>query len=137
MSSETHQPRHRFGGVTLDGTLAARVNQEPLIFKGCTSSELNLLFMAAMAFWLPVLVIVGLIGGNVTLMIGVAFALGLVSVYLGAAHFQQVKRNRPDGFYAHKIALTLQRWRLRYSGFDLPDGRLALGRTIGGRGAAS
>ena len=119
----------RFGGVTLDGVLANRVNHEPLIFKGCSSSELNLLFMSAMGFWLPVSIIIGLIGGAVTLMIGVAFALALVTVFVGATFFQQVKRNRPDGYFAHKIAFTLHHWRLRDSGFEIPDGKLALGRT--------
>lgn len=129
MSSAARPADTTFGGVTLDGVLASRVNGEPLIFKGCTSSELNLLFLSAMGFWLPVCVIAGLIGGAVTLGIGIAFALGLVTVFIGAVAFQRMKRNRPDGYYAHKIMLTLQRWRLKDFGFDDPDGPLALGRS--------
>ena len=117
------------GSLTLDGVMSQRLNQEPLIFKGLTSSELNLLFFGALVFWLPVCVAIGLAIDYLTVMIGVTFGLSLVTVFLGASHFQRVKRNRPDGFYGQRIAIALHKTGLRDSGFDLPDGRLALGRT--------
>ena len=123
-------PGRKYGGVQLDGVLAQRVNHEPLIFRGLTSSELNILFIGAILFWLPVSLIIGALFFSPTIMIGFSFALTIVTVFFGASIFQRVKRNRPDGFYAHKIALMLEKLSLKKSGFDLPEGVMSLGRSI-------
>jgi len=93
--------------------LADRVDVEPPIFKGCSSSELIALLLMAVAVWIPLSILISLMLGKV------AFALGIIAcgvigtVFVGAGIFQRVKRNRPDHYYMHAIQrfLHVRKWR--------------------------
>ena len=53
-----------------DDILATRLNAEPAIFKGCSSSELGLIVGVAALIWLPVsLLLAGLMGAVTKLLI--------------------------------------------------------------------
>jgi conjugative transfer region protein (TIGR03750 family) len=90
-----------------DALLAERLNSEPVIFRGCTSSELGLIAALAVAFWLPVSFTVAGLLGAFTLGMGSA-ALGvLATVALTASVLQRIKRGRPAGYHRQRLMLAL------------------------------
>lgn len=112
----------------LDHILGSRMNAEPSILRGCSSTELMLVAGAATLFWVPVGVVMAFVIGPVT--IGVAGALIVATVYVGGGLFQKIKRGRPDGYYQHWAALRLHDLGLGGSPYIIPkEGMLTLGRT--------
>ena len=64
-----------------DAVLADRLNAEPVIFRGCSSSELGVIVVIAAVFWLPVsLLLTGLMGA-ITMGFGLA-GIGVVLTVL-------------------------------------------------------
>jgi conjugative transfer region protein (TIGR03750 family) len=112
-----------------DDILADRLNVEPAIFKGCSSSELGILVSVAALVWLPVsLLLTGLMGA-VTMGFGVA-GVGVVgTVIVMASLFQRLKRGRPDGYYQQQIAIWLSDHGLRHAPFIRRSGAWDIGRT--------
>lgn len=87
--------------------LADRVDIEPPIFKGCSSSELLAMLVVAVAVWLPLSVLLALAIGKVAFALAI-LAVGVIgSVYVGACVFQRIKRNRPDHYYVHMVTRSL------------------------------
>ena len=110
-----------------DHVVAARMNAEPSILRGCSSSELMLVAATATLFWVPLAIVIAAFVGPVA--IGVGGALIVATVYIGAGLFQRIKRGRPDGYYQHRIDLWLHKTGVRRSRFVILEGTLALGRT--------
>ena len=112
-----------------DDILADRLNVEPAIFKGCSSSELGILVSVAALVWLPVsLLLTGLMGA-VTMGFGVA-GVGVVgTVIVMAGLFQRLKRGRPDGYYQQQVSIWLSDHGLRRAPFIRRSGAWAIGRT--------
>jgi len=110
-------------------TLADRLNQEPVIFRGSTNSELGMILLCAVLFWLPISFIIAALFGAV--MMGLGFsALGvLATVFFGSTLFQKIKRGRPDYYYQQKLKLFFHRTGLKKSALILRGGRWDLGRT--------
>ena len=109
--------------------LADRLNAEPVIFKGCSSSELGVIVGVAALVWLPVSLILAGLAGAVTMGFGIA-GFGIVAtVLLMASLFQRLKRNRPDGYYQQRIVLWLDDQGLRRSPFVRRSGAWDIGRT--------
>ncbi len=112
-----------------DDILADRLNVEPAIFKGCSSSELGLLVSVAALVWLPVsLLLTGLMGA-VTMGFGMAGVGVVATVIVMAGLFQRLKRGRPDGYYQQQIAIWLSDHGLRQAPFIRRSGAWDLGRT--------
>ena len=85
--------------------LPLRLNAEPVIFRGCSVSELMLLVMISAAVLIPAsLILCGLFG---YLMMGVGLGLMLViaTVVIGASVMQRLKRGRPLGYYQLRVRL--------------------------------
>jgi conjugative transfer region protein (TIGR03750 family) len=112
-----------------DEILADRLNAEPVIFKGCASSELGVIVVVAALFWLPVsLVLAGLMGA-VTMGFGLA-GVGVVATVLAMATlFQRLKRNRPDGYYQQRFVIWLHDKGLWRSALVRRSGSWDIGRT--------
>ena len=113
---------------TLDHVLASRMNEEPSILRGCSSTELLLVAGGAVALWLPTAIVLAFFIGAVA--IGFAGIMIVGTVYVGGGLFQKLKRGRPDGYYQQRVDLFLSRLGVRRSSFvsfDVP--RLGLGRT--------
>lgn len=110
-------------------TLADRLNYEPVIFRGSTSTELMLLLTFSAAFWLPAGFLIAWWFGQLAMGVGIAAIAILVTVFYGSTVFQIIKRGRPDYYYQQLIAIGLQRLRLRKTGFVLRSGSWDLGRT--------
>jgi conjugative transfer region protein (TIGR03750 family) len=107
-----------------DDILADRLNVEPAIFKGCSSSELGIIVGVAALVWLPVsLLLAGTMG------FGLA-GVGVVgTVIVMASVFQRLKRGRPDGYYQQQIAIWLSDHGLRRAPFIRRSGAWDIGRT--------
>jgi len=112
-----------------DDILADRLNVEPAIFKGCSSSELGTIVSVAALVWLPVsLLLTGLMGA-VTMGFGLA-GVGVVgTVIVTAGLFQRLKRGRPDGYYQQQVNIWLSDHGLRHALFIRRSGAWDIGRT--------
>lgn len=111
--------------------LAERMNAEPAIFRGCSSSELGLSVLLSTVFWLPVSVLLGWLVGAVSMALGIAAVAIVATVVLVAACFQHVKRGRPDGYYQQRFTILLSQARLRASPFIRRNGHWSIGRSSG------
>ena len=112
-----------------DDILADRLNVEPVIFKGCSSSELGVIVGVAALVWLPVSLLLAGLMGAVTMGFGLA-GVGVVgTVIVMASVFQRLKRGRPDGYYQQQMSLWLSDHGLRHSPFIRRSGAWDIGRT--------
>ena len=109
--------------------LADRLNAEPVIFKGCSSSELGVIVGVAALVWLPVSLILAWLAGAVTMGFGIAGVGIVATVLLMASLFQRLKRNRPDGYYQQQTVLWLDDRGLRRSPFVRRSGAWDIGRS--------
>ena len=114
--------------VDSQDVLADRLNAEPVIFRGCSASELGLIVAVAAAVWLPLSLLLAWLGGAVTMGFGFA-GIGIVATVLGTASlFQRLKRNRPDGYYQQRCALWLDHKGLKRAPFISRSGTWDIGR---------
>ncbi len=108
--------------------LPERLNGEPAIFKGCSSSELGMIVLASIGVWLPVSIAVAAAMGAVTMGFGLA-GIGIVASVSGLATlFQRLKRNRPDGYYQQRFVLWCQAWGWRRARVVTRSGDWDVGR---------
>ena len=111
-----------------ESLLANRVNTEPPIFRGCSSSELLAMLVGSILIWLPLSLLVALIIGRVTLFLGI-LAIGVLgSMYFGAGVFNRLKRNRPDYYYVHAFKRFLHDHGLHRARFIWRSGSWDIGR---------
>ena len=112
----------------LDHVIGTRMNAEPAILRGCSSTELLLVATGATLLWVPVAAFAALIIGPMS--IGLAGLLIVGSVYVGAGLFLKIKRGRPDGYYQQWVGIRLQKAGISRPGFIiLKEGMLRIGRT--------
>lgn len=110
-------------------TLADRLNQEPVIFRGSTHSELGLILLFATVFWLPVSLLIAACLGAIAMGLGLAMVGVLLTIVFGSTLFQRIKRGRPDYYYQHHLMIFLHRLGLRKTRLILASGVWDLGRT--------
>ena len=111
-----------------DDILANRLNAEPAIFKGCSSSELGVIVAIAALIWLPVSLLLAGLMGVVTMGFGLAGIGVVATVILMASLFQRLKRGRPDGHYQQRVIIWLSDRGLRRSPFIRRSGAWDIGR---------
>lgn len=116
--------------MTTERLLAERLNAEPAIFRGCTSSELGVIVALAIAAWLPLSAIIAWLLGAPSMGLGLAGAATVASVVIGASILQRLKRGRPEAYYRHRFVLRLSELRLVRSPFITRQGDWSLGRTV-------
>jgi len=109
--------------------LADRLNVEPAIFRGCSSSELGVIVGVAALIWLPVSLLLAWLMGAVTMGFGIAGVGVVATVIVTASLFQRFKRGRPDGYYQQQIMIWLDDHGLRRSSFVRRTGAWDIGRT--------
>ena len=118
--------------MTTERLLAERLNAEPAIFRGCTSSELGVIVALAIAFWLPCSAIIAWLLGAPSMGLGLAGVATVLSVVIAATVLQRLKRGRPEAYYRHRVALWLGERALIRSPFITRQGDWDLGRTTDG-----
>jgi conjugative transfer region protein (TIGR03750 family) len=109
--------------------LANRLNAEPSIFKGCSSSELGVIVGVAALIWLPVSLLLAWLMGAVTMGFGIAGVGVVATVIVMATLFQRLKRGRPDGYYQQQITILLDDYGMRRSPFIRRSGAWDIGRS--------
>lgn len=108
--------------------LAERLNAEPVIFRGCSASELGVIVALATGLWLPLSLLLAWWGGALTMGFGFA-GIGVVATVLCIASlFQRFKRHRPDGYYQQWCALWLDQRGLKRAPFIQRSGTWDIGR---------
>lgn len=115
--------------MDIDEILADRLNVQPAIFRGCSSSELGTIAGLAAAVWIPICVIIAGLLGNFAIGFSIGGIMIGVTVVVVATIFQKVKRNRPDGYYQHLLMCFLEDWSIMRSKFIRRTGYWSLGRT--------
>ncbi len=111
-----------------DDILADRLNVEPTIFKGCSSSELGIIVGVAALVWLPVSLLLAGLMGAITMGFGLAGGGVVATVIVMASLFQRLKRGRPDGYYQQQVAIWLADHGIRRSSFIRRSGAWDIGR---------
>jgi len=109
--------------------LADRLNAEPVIFKGCSSSELGMIVGVSVLIWLPLSLLIAWMLGAVTMGFGLAGVGVIATVLVCASVFQRVKRGRPDGYYQQRFQIYLHERGLRRSPWIRRSGAWNIGRT--------
>jgi len=110
--------------------LADRLNTEPAIFRGCSSSELGVIVGVAALVWVPLSLVLAWILGAITMGLGLAGVGIVATVVVTATVFQRLKRGRPAGFYQQQWLIWLSDHGLRTSPFIRRSGFWSIGRTI-------
>ena len=105
-----------------------RINDEPIILKGMTSTELRLAIYVSFGFWLPVSIILGVTIGKIQLLLGFVGVAGILSVLAVGSIFQKVKRNKPDGYYQQLVTIFLSKIGLKKMPFIKYSGAWSVGR---------
>ena len=109
--------------------LADRLNAEPAIFRGCSSSELGMMAGVAIVVWLPLGFLLAWLMRAATMGFGIA-GVGVVgSVVILATLFQRIKRNRPEGYYQQWLRMRLHLLGLGRAPWVLRSGIWDIGRT--------
>lgn len=110
-------------------SLADRLNAEPAIFKGCSSSELGMIVGLAIVVWLPLSLLLAWLVGVVTMGFGIAGVGVVATVVVMATLFQRIKRGRPEGYYQQWLRIRLQTVELYRTPWALRSGSWDIGRT--------
>lgn len=110
-------------------TLADRLNAEPAIFKGCSSSELGMIVGLAIVIWLPLSLLLAWLLGAITMGFGIAGVGVVATVVVMATLFQRIKRGRPEGYYQQWLRIRLQTMGLYRTHWVLRSGSWDIGRT--------
>jgi len=109
--------------------LADRLNAEPVIFRGCSSSELGMIVGVAVVLWLPLSLLLAWLLGAITMGFGIAGVGVVATVVVCATLFQRIKRGRPEGYYQQRIRIRLHDLGLRRSPWVRRSGAWDIGRT--------
>jgi len=110
--------------------MASSVTSEAVVFRGCTRTELVVMFVASLIFWVPVCCFVAsAFLDNMFLGLGVSLIATFVSLLCCSLAISKMKRNAPEGQYAQKIEVFLHKYNLRKYYFFIYDGEMSIGRT--------
>lgn len=109
--------------------LADRLNAEPVIFRGCSSSELGMIVGLAIVVWLPFSLLLAWLLGAVTMGFGIAGVGVVATVVVLATLFQRIKRGRPEGYYQQWLRIWFHRLGLYRTPWVLRSGSWDIGRT--------
>lgn len=107
-----------------------RINVEPAILLGLSSSEASWAIGIAFAVWTPISALLTFLWGGFPLFVLLALVLPMASVWIGAKQMAKVKRNRPDLYYVHALTAWAARAGLRRSRFISHVGQWDLGRSF-------
>ena len=109
--------------------LADRLNAEPAIFRGCSSTELAVMAAMAIVIWLPLGFGLAWSLDAATMGFGIAGVGVVASIVVLATLFQRIKRNRPEGYYQQWLRIRLHAFGLCRTPWVLRSGVWDLGRT--------
>jgi len=106
-----------------------RLDEEPVVFKGLTGSEIIVIAIAAAVVWLPLCLLVAWMVGFFIAGIGISVVMIVATVMLTPKYVTKLKENKPDGYLQHTVALWLHAKGLRRCRFIIREGQWDIGRT--------
>ncbi len=110
-----------------------RINAEPSILRGLSSTEALIAIAVSFAFWIPVSLLIGLLIQHLQVSVIFMGAGPIFSVWFLSGWFQKVKRDQPDYVYQHK----LKKWGavkgIMVSRFISQSGFWDIGRSLPGK----
>jgi conjugative transfer region protein (TIGR03750 family) len=107
-----------------------RVNVEPAILLGLSSTEAVWTIAIAFAIWTPIAALLAILMGNFPLFILLDTTVPMLAVWLAAKKMATVKRNRPDLYYVHALRKWAARKGLRRSQYITHAGSWDVGRSL-------
>lgn len=110
-------------------TVYERINNEPVIFRGLSSSELRTGLIVTVITLIPICSFIGYLLDRMLVGFGTIGILTLISVMFMGTVFQRIKRGRPNGFYQQRMSLLLSQIGLSTSKAVKYSGRWSTGRT--------
>lgn len=99
-----------------EGKIAELICNEPLLYKGLTTTELTGFAVTLFAVWsassfLLILIVTGsFISSTMALPVGLILAIVSTNILAGVIH--RFKRNKPDGHYEQQIMIFLKKHKL-------------------------
>ena len=94
-------------------TIYERINNEPVIFRGLSNSELKLGLIVTIIVLLPICTLLGYLMDRMLVGIGSIGIFTMLSIMYLGTFFQRIKRGRPDGFYQQRLALIMSKLGLK------------------------
>lgn len=87
----------------MNEVIPSNVNDEAVVFRGCTASEMATLLVSTLLFWGVVMGLLGFIFGQFMAFLSMSIILAGLSTGLLALMLQQIKSGKPEGYYVHVI----------------------------------
>ena len=110
-------------------TVYERINNEPVIFRGLSSSELKTGLIVTLIALIPVCAFLGYLLDRMLVGLGTIGIFTMISVMFMGTVFQRIKRGRPDGYYQQRTALLLNQFGFSSSKVVKYNGRWSNGRS--------
>ncbi|MCK0508628.1 TIGR03750 family conjugal transfer protein [Aromatoleum anaerobium] len=127
-SSPLAQPDATFGAH--GAPLPDRVNAEPAIIRGLSSTESVWVIGLAFLLWFPVSGVLGFAFRSLPMAVFVIVTGPLATAWLVSGQMATVKRNRPDYYYIHLALHRFASMHLIRSPFVTHSGAWEIGRTL-------
>lgn len=86
-----------------------RLSGEPVVFHGCTDTEIQGIALFGVAIFLPLTILVAWKLEQAMLGIPVGFGLVVMTIWFGTQKLQIMKRGKPNGYYQIMIEKKLQK----------------------------
>lgn len=110
--------------------LPNRVNAEPAIVRGLSSTESVWVIGLAFLLWFPVSGVLGFAFRSLPMAVFVIVTGPLATAWLASGQMATVKRNRPDHYYIHLALHWFAAMHLIRSPFVAHSGAWDIGRTL-------
>lgn len=94
-----------------------RLIEEPVVFRGMTDTEVVVLIIAGLVFWIPVSVLLLLPFGWGLFGVGIGVGMAIASLLLIGRYLTGLKRRRPDGLHIVYLKKIAQR-KISFINFD-------------------
>lgn len=106
------------------------INEEPVVFKGLTDSEIKQVFLLSLVIGAPLGVILGLLTGVPMLIVCFVLIIPIITVFFVARWMANARRGKPPGYVEQRFHVWLASKRLIGSAFVTTTYKWGLGRTI-------
>ena len=105
------------------------LDKEPVLFRGCSLSELTFMSISAILVCVPGSLLVAALLGSVTMGFGVGGIAAVLTVIVGSSVYRRMKNNRPEGYFQLKVHFFLAKYGLVRTPFITRSGVWDLGRS--------
>ncbi|NQY36343.1 MAG: TIGR03750 family conjugal transfer protein [Alteromonadaceae bacterium] len=105
------------------------INEEPVVFKGLTDSEVKSVFLISLVTGTPFGVAVGLFIGIPMLIVVFVLLFPIITVYFTARWLEKARRGKPPGYVEQLLHIKLSEKKIVSADFIFDSYHWGLGRT--------